>query len=209
VKESLGDYDESLMCLDVGCGYGAIVPDLLDAGVRAEQIYGLDLSAEMIRNAETMYAGGGPTFEVASFYDFTTNGPRWSKKHVGAIIFCSSLHDLPDIPAAIRHAASLLHQHPVTPSSTSSLCRPRYLVLVHAQGAQHVVTQMHANPVLVPRPLPDETELRDLAAQCGMRLVVAPAAPATPRDVAEGYLAVLETLPIGEAAAMPPPPPPS
>lgn len=198
-----------MCCLDVGCGYGAIVPDLLDAGLRADQIHGLDLSAEMIRNAKTMYAGG-PTFEVASFYDFT-NGPRLSK-HVGAIIFCSSLHDLPDIPAAIRHAASLLHQHPVTPSTPStSLCRPRYLVLVHAQGAQHVVAQMHANPVLVPRPLPDETELRDLAARCGMRLVVAPAAPATPRDVAEGYLAVLETLSIGEAGAatMPPPPPQS
>jgi SAM-dependent methyltransferase len=197
------------MCLDVGCGYGAIVPDLLDAGVRADQIHGLDLSAEMIRNAETMYAGGGPTFEVASFYDFK-NDPRLSK-NIGAIIFCSSLHDLPDIPAAIRHAASLLHQHLATrsASSTSSLCRPRYLVLVHAQGAQHVVTQMHANPVLVPRPLPDETELRDLAAQCGMRLVVAPAAPATPRDVAEGYLAVLETLTTGEAAAAARPPPQS
>jgi 2-polyprenyl-3-methyl-5-hydroxy-6-metoxy-1,4-benzoquinol methylase len=171
-----------LVCLDVGCGYGAIVPDLLEAGIRAEQIHGIDLSTEMIRNAQQMYVG--PKFEVASFYDFTL--PK-----VGAIIFCSSLHDLPDIPAAIRHAASLLQASTTIPSMMS---RQRLLVLVHAQGAQHVLSQMHANPVLVPRPLPDEVELRDWAAQCGMRLLVAPAAPATPQDVAEGYLAVLETI---------------
>jgi 2-polyprenyl-3-methyl-5-hydroxy-6-metoxy-1,4-benzoquinol methylase len=174
--------------LDVGCGYGAIVPDLVEAGIRADQIHGIDLSTEMIRNAQQMYEG--PKFEVASFYDVTL--PK-----VGAIIFCSSLHDLPDIPAAIRHAASLLQA-----TTDPSMSRKRLLVLAHAQGAQHVLTQMHANPVLVPRPLPDESELRDWAAQCGMRLLVAPAAPATPRDVAEGYLAVLETV------VIPPPPPP-
>lgn len=133
----------------------------------------------MIRNAKNLYDES--QFAVANFYEFC------APPNIGAIMFCSAIHDMPDIPAAIQHAASIV-------SSASSSNTPARVVVVHAQGAHHVVSQVEANPVLVPRPLPDESELQELASANGMKLIVAPAAPSTPRDVKEGYLAVLETI---------------
>ena len=40
------------LVLDVGCGFGVLVPFLTEAGIPAANIHGVDLSPEMIRNAQ-------------------------------------------------------------------------------------------------------------------------------------------------------------
>jgi 2-polyprenyl-3-methyl-5-hydroxy-6-metoxy-1,4-benzoquinol methylase len=167
-------------CFDVGCGHGTLVPTFRNQ-LQDSQIYGLDLSSEMIRNARELY----PLchWEAGDLLQYP--GPPVSSNEApgfDGILFCSSLHDMPDCHAALTKAASLL-RGPGCP-----------LVLVHASGAGHVLQQVQANPVLVRRGLPTADELREWADDWQMQLTLEPASPNTPRDVAEGYLAVLEKM---------------
>lgn len=157
-------------CLDVGCGHGTLVPNLTRAGIYPNQITGVDLSPEMIRNAKSMHRG-------VNFID--TDFLRFDPaKKFDAIIFCSALHDLPDMEQSLVKAASLLQ-----PGGK--------LVLLHAQGAQNVVSQHRANPVLVKRCLPDRDELAALANKMNLLLELQPWEPGSDMDEKEGYLAVL------------------
>jgi SAM-dependent methyltransferase len=196
--------------LDVGCGFGVLVPHLIKAGVQPSQIFGVDLSPEMIRNAQEMHQNhdrhrsknAGPTFEAVDFLGDDYRGPppkassrSESDNHApdtggccfDSIIFCSSLHDMPDVIGAINKAARLLR-----PDGT--------LVIVHPQGASHVLNQVRANPALVTRGLPEAEELQTLCsntnndAQCdtGLELVVEPASAGSKEEALEGYLAVLQ-----------------
>jgi 2-polyprenyl-3-methyl-5-hydroxy-6-metoxy-1,4-benzoquinol methylase len=155
-------------CLDVGCGFGVLVPSLLKAGIAPAQIYGVDLSPEMIRNGREHHSG--VNFEASDFLkDYQDSA---EEAGFDSIVFCSALHDLPDSVAALKKASSLL--------------RPNgKLVIVHAQGASHVAKQVSANPVLVKRGLPDAKELRSLDLG-GLALVVEPVM------ANDGYLAVLQ-----------------
>lgn len=157
--------------LDVGCGFGTLEPNLKAAGLQSKQIYGVDLSPEMIRNAKQLYPEC--YFEAADFYQY--NGPEGG---FDGILFCSALHDMPDPVAAIKKAAELLQ-----PSGV--------IVVVHAQGAAHVEKQAQANPVLVKRGLLSAEELSTVAAGLGLSLTREPAKAHTPQDTEEGYLAVL------------------
>jgi SAM-dependent methyltransferase len=137
------------------------------------------LSPQMIRNAQELYPDCH--FVAGDFlqYQPTDKDPESSDGgYFDAILFCSALHDLPDPNRAIAKACSLLRLGGV-------------IVIVHAQGARHVQQQVQANPVLVRRGLPDVDELRTMASSLNLELVVEPAPPNTPRDVSEGYLAVL------------------
>jgi 2-polyprenyl-3-methyl-5-hydroxy-6-metoxy-1,4-benzoquinol methylase len=157
-------------CLDVGCGFGALTPYLRKAGIRLKQIYGIDLSAEMIRNAESL--NPGPNWEAGDFFQYKPSS------NFDAILFCSSLHDLPDPMAALEKARSLL-------SSKGKI------VIVHPQGAIHVLNQVRSNPVLVQRGLPQTSELQTIE---GMKLLVEPAPVNAQRETKTGYLAVLQKL---------------
>ena len=165
--ESAGDEGT---CLDVGCGFGVLVPSLKKAGVAHNRIYGVDLSPEMIRNAQDLHPDAN--FEAADFLSYKplSNG-------FDGIIFCSSLHDMPDSIAALKKAEDLL--------------RPNgKIVVVHPQGASHVKMQASSNPVLVKRCLPDAKELCDLC--CNLNLIIEPAAANSREESENGYLAVLQ-----------------
>lgn len=163
-------------CLDVGCGFGVLVPYLMKSGeLNPSEIYGVDLSSEMIRNAHELYPE--INFEAIDFLDEYC-GPKDGDGLFDSIIVCSTLHDLPDIPASLKKALSLIR-----PNGT--------LVIVHAQGAAHVDKQVESNPVLVKRGLPSVLELNELGIEMGFILEVAPAAANTPGDVSHGYLSVL------------------
>lgn len=173
VVESMG---KTGICLDVGCGFGTLVPILAANGrIDHSQIYGVDISSEMVRNGQEMYPQC--SFEAVDFLAF--EGPR--DRSFDSIIFCSALHDLPDAVKSLEKAVSLLAPGGV-------------IVIVHAQGATHVNKQVQANPVLVRRALPTSDELTELATELGVSLVSEPAKAGTPRDVEEGYLAVLRKL---------------
>jgi SAM-dependent methyltransferase len=165
-------------CLDVGCGFGVLVPHLIEAGgVIRNQIYGVDLSSEMIRNARELNHRD-IQFTAADFLEEYC-GPNDDDGMFNGIIFCSSLHDLPDPIKALKKAESLL--------------RPcGKIVIVHPQGAGHVNKQVESNPVLVQRGLPDSNELRCVGEEIGLVLTLAPAKANTPEDLSNGYLAVLQ-----------------
>ena len=143
--------------LDVGCGHGSIVKSLVDAGLDEPDKYvGIDLSSEMIKNAIERYGsarngrtGKGRVFVADDFlaHDYSVYRDNNNKSNddseddgiFDAVIFCSALHDLPDMEGSIAKAASLLRK------------AGGKLVVVHAQGAQHVLGQHQANPVMVSR----------------------------------------------------------
>eukprot|EP00977_Amphora_coffeiformis_P024988 scaffold17828_cov168-Amphora_coffeaeformis.AAC.5 len=173
-------------CLDVGCGFGVLVPYLTEPRrLQPCQIYGIDLSPEMIRNAQELHgssSASGPTFEAVDFLkDYQPPPDEDGKGTFEAVMFCSALHDMPDMDATLAKAWSL-----VKPGGGR-------LFVLHAQGASHVAQQSRANPVLVPRGLPTAQDYQEAMKTWleGARLVVA---PAQTRDEEEkdGYLAVLE-----------------
>ena len=143
--------------LDVGCGHGSIVKSLVDAGLDEPDKYvGIDLSSEMVKNAIERYGsarngrtGKGRVFVADDFlaHDYSVYRDNNNKSNddsnddgiFDAVIFCSALHDLPDMEGSIAKAASLLRK------------AGGKLVVVHAQGAQHVLGQHQANPVMVSR----------------------------------------------------------
>jgi 2-polyprenyl-3-methyl-5-hydroxy-6-metoxy-1,4-benzoquinol methylase len=174
--------NEKGMVLDVGCGYGVLVPYLKQAGLAASQIHGMDLSPEMIRNARSFYPD--VTLQVANFLTVSDSNNKYQ-----AVIFCSSLHDLPDIPHALNKAYDLLESN-------------GRLIIVHPQGASHVAQQHKSNPVLVPRGLPTMAELQEWFCRGDddddhekrMEVTVAPAKSNSQQELREGYLAVLTKL---------------
>jgi 2-polyprenyl-3-methyl-5-hydroxy-6-metoxy-1,4-benzoquinol methylase len=177
VAESVKDNGK---CLDVGCGFGVLVPFLLKAGLAPHQIHGIDLSPEMIRNAELFHPE--VSFEATDFFQYQQ--PPKEELLYNSILFCSSLHDLPDMMGGLEKASSLL-----APNGT--------IVIVHAQGASHVAGQVRSNPVLVRRGLPTTEELLQhqallLLQGIRMELLVEPAAAKSKLEDQKGYLAVLQ-----------------
>lgn len=157
-------------CLDVGCGHGTLIPSFINAGIYPGQIKGVDLSPEMIRNAEERYRG--PEFIATDFLQLVEDD------QYDGVMFCSSLHDLPDMKSSLFKAAKLLRSG-------------GKLVIIHAQGGAHVDSQHKANPLLVRRGLPSGDELIQWAEEMLLEVEVLPAAPSSKQDKEEGYLAVL------------------
>lgn len=158
-------------CLDVGCGHGSIIPALIKAGMTPPQIVGVDLSPEMIRNAQERHRG--VKFLAADFIEFADDDG------FDSVIFCSALHDLPDMKASLVKATSLLRDG-------------GKIVIIHAQGAAHVAGQNKANPVLIKRLLPEEEELLELSTELSLELERVPHPIGSQGDIDEGYLAVLK-----------------
>ena len=157
-------------CLDIGCGFGVLVPHLLDCGLAPAQIYGIDLSPEMIKNAREQHRG--VNFEAVDFMN-----DYQCEEGFHSVIFCSALHDLSDMIGALKKAAKL-----VKPNGR--------LVIAHPQGASHVLKQSAANPVLVKRGLPTAEEFKSMELD-GLKLEIEPAAANSPEESQAGYLAVL------------------
>jgi SAM-dependent methyltransferase len=179
--------DDGLV-LDVGCGYGVMVPFLKKAGFKSHQIHGVDLSSEMIGHAKAFYPDVATKGKFEAV-DFLADNSKSDSKY-RAVIFCSALHDMPDLRAALLKTKNEL---------LDTETKGSRLVIVHAQGASHVQNQHKQNPLLVPRALPNKAELQEWL--CGdedgkptMKLVHEPAEPKSQGEVREGYLAVLETI---------------
>ena len=184
--------------LDVGCGFGVLVPFLKKAGFASSQIHGIDLSPEMIHHAQvtmmhqyrddvaTIVDGTlrSPTFTAVDFLSYhppsTMNMTKNSYHH--GLIFCSSLHDMPNMMEV------------TLPKARDLLCpEGGVLVILHPQGASNVLGQARSNPTMVSRGLPTQSELQSLE---GFDLIHAPAKAGSMAEAKEGYLAVLRRKPI-------------
>jgi len=137
-----------------------------------------------VRGEPRTDCGGGPLFrdgaecEGVTFVAGDFLGEYEDDGGFDGIIFCSALHDLPDVTRGLAKAAALL--------------RPEgKMVLLHAQGCAHVMGQHKANPVLVKRGLPSAKELEVIGVELGLELIHAPAELGSTKDSDEGYLAIL------------------
>lgn len=193
--EAVASNDDGGLVLDVGCGYGVLVPFLKKAGFKANQIHGVDLSSEMIGHANTFYpdVASKGKFETMDFLaEGGSNNGKGDDTKYRAVVFCSALHDLPDLKAALLKTRNDL---------LDTERKGSRLVIVHAQGASHVLNQHKQNPLLVPRGLPTQAELEEWLCngeeETGgpvMKIVHEPAEPRSQDETREGYLAVLETI---------------
>jgi 2-polyprenyl-3-methyl-5-hydroxy-6-metoxy-1,4-benzoquinol methylase len=158
--------------LDVGSGTGVLVGELKKQGLVAENIVGLDISPEMTRVAAKAWPG--VTFVTSDFWEYKSDNP------LDTVLFCMSLHDLPNAMRALGHAASLL--------------RPGgRIVISHPRGSSHVLMQHRKNPIMVPHTLPTSKDIELLCQEeTSLKVLLEPSEPGDASDVAEGYLCILE-----------------
>ena len=128
----------------------------------------------MIRNAQKLH-GNEVTFVSGDFFQYQL---PFDEDGFASVLFCSSLHDMPDVMGAIEKSISLLR-------------KGGKLVLLHAQGASHVNQQVKSNHVMVPRGLPTVEELQAIE---GVKLIMEPADAKSKEESRDGYLAVLERI---------------
>jgi len=166
--------------LDVGTGTGALIPEIVTQGIPAHCIVGIDISAGMVRVASKLYPKA--TFITGDFLEFNPeNGPLFD-----SILFCMAIHDLPNPLASVSHALKLLRSG------------GGRIIISHPRGANHVVMQHRANPVMVPHLLPSKEELEKLifseSGDSAIKFIIPPNTPNDERDKTEGFLCVIEKL---------------
>ena len=189
--------------LDVGCGYGVTIPFLKKVGFINKQIHGIDLSSEMIDYARQFYPDievDGGKFIADDFYKLGRQQQDTTTTKYRSVLFCSALHDLPDMKTALLKTKNEL---------LDTTKKGSRIIIIHAQGASHVQGQTKQNSLLVPRALPTTDELNDWlcddndrssnddndnSSQIKMKLIVEPAESKSEREIREGYLAVLEII---------------
>lgn len=166
--------------LDVGTGTGALIPEIVTQGIPTNSIVGIDISAGMVRVASKLYPKA--SFVTGDFLELQPeNGALFD-----SILFCMAIHDLPNPLASVSHALKLIRSG------------GGRIVISHPRGANHVVMQHRANPVMVPHLLPSKVELETLisseSGNSAVKFIITPNSPNDERDKTEGYLCVLEKL---------------
>jgi len=201
--------------LDVGVGYGVTIPFLKQVGFTAPQIHGIDLSKEMIQHAHTFYPDVATQGKL-QVLDFLANQDAAENNDdtYRAVLFLSSLHDLPDMKRALWKTKNELLERTTSGNSGNNVSGSR-IIIVHPQGASQVHNEHKQNPDLIPRGLPTTSELQewlcdsdssngndngtdtitiDPHPEIKMKLLVEPAEAKSEQEIREGYLAVLELI---------------
>ncbi len=141
--------DESRV-LDVATGTGVLISHFRAAGVKAKNITGCDLSANMLELAHTRYPE--VRFWQGDFYEFPPEMGNFD-----AIFFNGCFGNLYDPDLAIELAVSLLNGD-------------RRLVISHPLGARFVGQLRAAEPDLVAHLLPDRDLLLDWSSRHNLDL---------------------------------------
>jgi SAM-dependent methyltransferase len=205
-------------CLDIGCGFGALIP-VLSIFIQSSQIYGIDISGEMIKYARELYPHCHFIHGDFSRYHPSSHSNRSENVNSGVpeednddfydnIIFSSSMPYIPNTCQVLEHAISLMR-----PNGTG------IIVLYHNNGAGEVQALYSVQRSLSTQLLPSAQELRTFeedyngkqidpisnvakttrtftattsTSNTVLHLLVEPAAPNSPQDESEGYVAVLQ-----------------
>lgn len=183
---------------DVGSGVGALVNIIQKEGIPYTSIVGVDISPEMVRLASEKYPQCN--FVRTDFLEYQGGNNEKEEKEkreesssssnelqlFDTMLFCMSLHDLPNPMLALKHAVSLTRAN-------------GRIVISHPRGGKHVRMQHLKNPIMVPNELPNESELEKFCQEINsggdsksIKVLLAPANSGTAEDEANGYLAVLE-----------------
>ena len=99
----LDDLD-GLRVLDLCCGQGVLVPELLKAG--AKEVLGVDASPRLIESASQRF-----NREVAVKFlvaDACAEADRWADGSYDRAACLMAVHDVPDLPALARNASAAL-----------------------------------------------------------------------------------------------------
>ena len=159
---------------------------------QAVDVIGVDLSQEMVKIARANYPDS--VFVHADFLKFSlaqappSSPPASGRQEIDSIVFNEVLHNFLDIKAALLHAKALL-LHGAHHASSSSSSSPEKRIIVSNPKGQAGISKQHAmNRWLCPSLLPSEQELRTIAEELHMQMLL------TPDKQSPHYLAVLAPL---------------
>ncbi|THB65940.1 MAG: methyltransferase domain-containing protein, partial [Desulfovibrio sp.] len=94
---------QGLRILDVGCGAGYMSLELARAG---HHVLGIDVSQECIRAAETT-RDNNPYTDGFGSLEYRVEPFMQSRGEYDVVLFCVSMHHMPDLDAVVAHAHSL------------------------------------------------------------------------------------------------------
>ena len=157
--------------LDVGCGTGILFKYIKQFSsmkklfIKDEDMYGIDLSSEMIKICREKYPSS--VFTTGDFLKYSPEGILFS-----SVVLNECLHNFMETQNALRHAVNLLHSG-------------GHLIVSHPRGYSNVLTQHRANKWLVPSVLPSEKEWENVISKdLGLEMII------TPKLKSNQYLAV-------------------
>ncbi|MBB5350001.1 ubiquinone/menaquinone biosynthesis C-methylase UbiE [Haloferula luteola] len=101
--EMLGDIS-GLRGLDLCCGQGVLVPELMKAGAR--EVLGVDASPRLIESAQRRFERDRAVRFVVA--DACAEPSPWADGHFDFAACLMAVHDVPDLPAMARNAAAAL-----------------------------------------------------------------------------------------------------
>lgn len=152
IAESAG-LSASSHVLDVGTGTGALIVHFLELGVKQENITGIDLSEDMLKNARERFAQ--VNFIRADILDADT--VIGTPNQFDAIFFNACFGNLFDQKMALEKTHALLR-------SGGSI------VISHPLGKKFVKALHDADPDIVPHLLPDTEQLNAWAKELNMQV---------------------------------------
>ena len=158
--------------LDVGCGDGAMVPNLEEAGVG--RYVGLDLSHRMVQRARRVWtkdcSGMTREFHRASFLDIN-KGSDFVAEGFDAVLFNGSLQFFDNFEVVLARARALLRHHEIidggdsgdgvsTSNSGGVVGEHGRIVVAHVNGGSFVRTEHEGSPLIAVSIMPDLAEVQ-------------------------------------------------
>jgi ubiquinone/menaquinone biosynthesis C-methylase UbiE len=152
IAESAG-LNEGSQVLDVGTGTGALIVHFLELGVKQENITGVDLSEEMLKNARERFPK--VNFIRADILDADTVIGKANQ--FDAVFFNACFGNIFDQRLALKKTHAPLR-------SGGSI------IISHPLGKRFVKALHDSDPEIVPHFLPDQTKLQIWASELSMYL---------------------------------------
>ncbi len=152
IAESAG-LNEGSQVLDVGTGTGALIVHFLELGVKQENITGVDLSEEMLKNARERFPK--VNFIKGDILDADT--VIGSANQFDAVFFNACFGNIFDQKLALQKTQALLR-------SGGSI------VISHPLGKRFVKALHDSDPDIVPHFLPEREQLNGWSQELNMQL---------------------------------------